>query len=80
MMWRCVGDSFGYCATVPQWQVEPEPQMAGRAGGVIDTGGVTGGRCKNDPKTCLFYRSNSQVTPPQKTKRRRAKKPVEPVA
>jgi len=77
-MWRCVNDIFGYCAGEPTWAVKPDPLMIKGEYGSVDTGGMTGGKCQEDPKTCLYYRLSRQIISELKTatKRKRTKSPV----
>lgn len=60
-MWRCVNDFFGYCSKEPDWGKLPMPAYAGDGTKPVDTGSVIGGICKNDPKTCPFYLTHTQV-------------------
>lgn len=61
MMWRCVNDFFGYCSKEPDWETLPQKVVLKRSSLNDMPIYMLGGVCKNDPKTCPNYLTQTQV-------------------
>lgn len=56
-MWRCAKDFMGYCNGEPEWACWPREATYSTGQGMGDSGGT----CKRDPKTCMKYRTFTQM-------------------
>jgi hypothetical protein len=52
---RCSKDIFGYCDGTPDWEVEPNKYT------VNNVELTSGGKCKNDSKTCEKFLSAKEL-------------------
>lgn len=66
MKWRCVNDPTGYCYKEPNWEQVEEERVTIDLAGKTHRQTVTFNRCKNNPKTCSYYQTFTQVCSLQK--------------
>ena len=58
---RCFNDIFGYCSGEPEGETTTVKRQYLDMGGKLVDAPITISTCNLDPKTCGFYRTQSQL-------------------